>query len=193
MTGCKSWCTLLSKLWTDLYRSGLTWPDLCRSGIYVAQEVMKHAWNNVQSVLSPPLEWPGPCHIQTRPASLCRLPNCRRQQIKKGKKKNVNQVSKAEWAQIRWGMRASTALPCLAVCHNQSILGVVTRSWIIDSCRQLTAYVTADSVKHHTVQWSGTAASEAGVDIHSVRTQVIIVVHGNADKTRQQFVLVLER
>lgn len=170
MTGCKSWCTLLSKLWTDL----------CRSGLYGAREVMKRAWNTA------PIEWPGPFYVQTRPASLCWLPNCRWQQIKK--KKIENQVSKAARAQIRWGMRASTALPCLAVCHNQSILGVVTRSWIIDSCRQLTAYATADSVKHHTVQCSGTAASEAGVDIHSARTQVIVIVHGNADKTRQQFV-----
>lgn len=92
-------------------------------------------------------------------------------------------MSKAERAQIRWGARASTALPCLAVwlsvCHSQSIVGVVTRSWIIDSCRQLAAYVTADSVKHHTVRCSGTAA---GVDIHSARTQVAIIVHENADK-----------
>lgn len=41
MAGCKSWRTLLSKLWTDL----------CRSGLYGAREVMKHAWNAVESLL----------------------------------------------------------------------------------------------------------------------------------------------
>lgn len=63
MTHCKSWCTPLSRLWTDL----------CRWGLRGAWEVMKPAWNTEKIFFPHPLEWPRPF------AHLCWLPNCRRQ------------------------------------------------------------------------------------------------------------------
>lgn len=43
-----------------------------------------------------------------------------------------------------------TAQPCLPVCHNHSILSVMTWRWIIDSCRRLTGYVISEPVKLQT-------------------------------------------
>lgn len=88
---------------------------------------------------------------------LCWLPNCQRQ------KKLQVAMQASERPQIQWRMLAFTVLP---VCHNQSILWVVTRCWIIDSCRQLTAYVTADwwSITH----LSALTVLEVKADIHSV-------------------------
>lgn len=141
LADCKSWWTLLSKLWTDL----------CRLGLCGLREVMKPAWNTVEnehSLHSSPRMTTALCKFKL--ACLCWFSNYQRQ-------KNPQVSMQApERPQIRWRTHAFTALPCLPVCHNQSILWVVTRSWIIDSCRQLTAYVTADSVKHRTAECSDT-------------------------------------
>lgn len=61
-----------------------------------------------------------------------------------------------QWRLTRAFSLPFTALPCLAVCHNQSILSVMTWSWIIDSCRRLTAYVIVEPAKHQTAHWSDT-------------------------------------
>lgn len=67
MADCKSWCTPLSKLWTDL----------CSSGLHGAWEVMKPAWNTVENIYSPPF----PPRMTTALCKskldcLCWLPNC---------------------------------------------------------------------------------------------------------------------
>lgn len=157
---CKSCCTLLSKLWTDL----------CRSGLRGAQEVMKPAWNlaeNIHSLPFPPRLTTVLC--KSKLDCLRWLSNCQRQ----------TSPSVHAGSEIRRRMHAFTALP---VCHYQSSLWVVTRSWIIDSCRQLTAYVTAGWVKHHTAECSGTTGAEG---------RYSLCVHENAEDTSIQFVFVL--
>lgn len=54
------------------------------------------------------------------------------------------------WRLVRVFSLPFIALPCRAVCCNQSILGVMTRRWIIDSCRRLTGYVIVSPLKHQT-------------------------------------------